>query len=60
MTTEKLVYTPQEAADALNLSLNTIYSILREKRLRSVRYGRKHLIPASELSRLLEDEEIKA
>lgn len=60
MMTDKLVYTPQEAADALNLCLNTMYALLREKRIRSIRYGRKHLIPASELSRVLESEELKA
>lgn len=60
MATERLAYTPQEAADALGLCLNTIYALLREKRIKSVRYGRKHLIPASELAKVLEGEELKA
>ena len=53
--TEKLVYTPMEVATALQLSINTIYSLLRENKLPFVRYNRKLLIPRKELDKMLAD-----
>jgi excisionase family DNA binding protein len=37
--------TPMQVADRLGLCRNTVGQLLRSKRLRSVRVGRKYLIP---------------
>ena len=47
----RLVVTPAEAAEALSVSMPTIYAMIhrRENRLPSFRYGRKILIPIAGL-----------
>lgn len=49
MIAEKLAMTPKEVADTLGLSLNTIYSLLRENKLPYVRWNRRILIPRKDL-----------
>jgi excisionase family DNA binding protein len=42
-----LVYTPAEVGELLNLSKNSVNTLLRSGKLRAVRFGRKWLIPRS-------------
>ncbi|WP_183988165.1 helix-turn-helix domain-containing protein [Deinobacterium chartae] len=49
-----LVHTPQEAATLLHIGKNTLHALLRSGRLRSVRVGRKYLIPSSAIQEFLE------
>jgi excisionase family DNA binding protein len=42
---ERLVLTPDEAAEVLGVGKSTIYDLLRANRLRSVKIGRRRLIP---------------
>ncbi len=50
---EKMAYSPIEAASATGLCLNTIYKLLRQNRLQSVRVNRKLLIPRTSISAFL-------
>lgn len=45
--------TPVEVAERLGLSRNTVGQLLRSKRLRSVRVGRKYLIPHEAIEEFL-------
>ncbi len=45
---EKLLLTPEEAAEILGVTRSTVYELMRSRRLRSVKIGRKYRrIPAS-------------
>ncbi|MCL4199842.1 helix-turn-helix domain-containing protein, partial [Patescibacteria group bacterium] len=47
-------YTVKEVADILGFSTNSIYTFLKEKRIRGVRIGKgRFRIPEEELSRIL-------
>ena len=48
-----LAYSITEAADQLGICSRLMRELVREKRVRSVRIGRRVIIPASELERLL-------
>ena len=52
-TSEKLVYSPKELEPLLQLSKNTINALLRSGRLRSVRVGRRYLIPCESVQQFL-------
>lgn len=52
-TLEKLVYEAKEIEPILRLSKNAVNALLRSGRLRSIRYGRKYLIPASAITEFL-------
>lgn len=52
-TQDKLVYSPRELEPLLQLSKNTINALLRSGRLRSVRVGRRYLIPREALQQFL-------
>lgn len=52
-TQEKLVYNPKELEPLLQLSKNTINALLRSGRLRSVRVGRRYLIPRDAVQQFL-------
>lgn len=49
----KLAYSPEEAAEALSLGQTAIYALLKEGRLKRVKFGRRTLIPRSSLEALL-------
>lgn len=49
-----MVYSPKELEPLLKLSKNTINGLLRSKRLRSVRVGRRYLIPRASLLAFLD------
>ncbi|MBX5446629.1 helix-turn-helix domain-containing protein [Sphaerobacter sp.] len=42
-------YKPREAAALMNVHINTVYRMIQDGRLPSVRAGRVHRIPASAL-----------
>lgn len=45
----QLVYSPKDLEPLLKLSKNTVNALLRSGRLRSVRVGRRYLIPREAL-----------
>ena len=49
-----LFYTPEEFRGILRCSRSLCYEALRQKKIRSFRFGKKYFIPASELDRLRE------
>ena len=51
---EKL-YTVEEACEILRVHYQTLYKLLRSGELKSVRPGRKWLIPESEIKRFLDE-----
>lgn len=51
-----LAVSPRKAAAYLDVGHDAIYQLLRQGRLRSVKLGRRRLIPISELERFLTDE----
>lgn len=53
LTQEKLVYNPKELEPLLQLSKNTINALLRSGRLRSIRVGRRYLIPREAVQQFL-------
>ena len=50
---EKIVYTLQEAAELLRMSEHSIYLWCRSGKLKASKPGRKWLIPAEEIQRIL-------
>lgn len=48
-TVPALVYRVDEAADALRLSRSLIYELIRSGRLRTVKAGRRRLVPVAAL-----------
>lgn len=46
-------YTTREAQSVLHLTDETIRKYIREERLTAVRFGKKYLIPHSEIQRLM-------
>ena len=51
-----LAVSPRKAARYLDVGHDAIYQLLNEGRLRSVKLGRRRLIPITELERFLTDE----
>jgi excisionase family DNA binding protein len=52
--TERLLYTPVEAAKALSISRSSLYILLAEGAITSVRIGSSRRIPASALAVFVE------
>jgi excisionase family DNA binding protein len=52
----RLAVSPREAAKYLGVGHDAIYQLLNQGRVRSVKLGRRRLIPMSELERFLADE----
>jgi excisionase family DNA binding protein len=48
----RIVYTPDEAGQALGVSRQSIYNLMYRGELLSVQIGRSRRIPASEIERL--------
>ena len=48
---ERILMSKREAAAALGLSVRTLESLIAAKELRSVRIGRRRMIPHAELER---------
>ena len=53
-TMTKLTYTISEAAIALSIGRTTIYKLISERRLRTVKIGARTLIPADQIRALIE------
>lgn len=53
-TPERLAYSVPEAAALLGVSSDTVYEMIRQRRIPSVRLGRRILIPRPALVRWLE------
>jgi excisionase family DNA binding protein len=51
---ERMGYSPEEAAKVVGLSRGGIYNLMASGKLRSVKIGRRRIIPASALAELLE------
>lgn len=51
-----LAVSPRKAAAYLDVGHDAIYALLNQGRLRSVKLGRRRLIPVAELQRFLADE----
>lgn len=50
----RLVYTTAQVAEALGVSVESVYGLLRQDLLHSVRLGVEHRIPADELVRFVQ------
>ena len=50
----KLAYSPEEAALSLGLGVTSIYALLKEGRLRRLKFGRRTLIPRESMQRFLD------
>jgi excisionase family DNA binding protein len=46
---EKLLLTPEEAAEALNISRSTVYDLIRLRLLKSVKIGKARRIPTESM-----------
>jgi len=54
MMQEKLTYTVKEVAQVLGCGLNKTYEVIRDGKLPSFKYGKKYMVSAVELKRLIE------
>lgn len=55
--TGSLALSPRQAARSLGVSPQTLYNLLNAGRIRSVKVGRRRLIPVAELARFLQEAE---
>ena len=46
---EKIIYTPKETSDMLNIGMNKTYELLNTNKIRAIREGRRFLIPAESI-----------
>lgn len=53
METERLAYSPQEAAKALGISRAFLYRLIQSGELRSFRIGRRRMVSAEALKDLI-------
>lgn len=53
MNTEKIAFSPIEASQVLGISLNSVYTYIREGRIKSCRLGKRILISRTELEKLV-------
>ncbi|WP_017595777.1 helix-turn-helix domain-containing protein [Nocardiopsis potens] len=54
MTTTSLLLTVDEAAEHLRVSRWTVYNLIRSRTLRTVKIGRRRLVPVAALPECLE------
>lgn len=58
-TVEPLVYTAQQAGEALGIGVNRVYTLIESGSLRAVKIGRRRMVPITEchawLARQLEE-----
>ena len=59
-TPARTAYSLDEAARSLGLSRRTLYTLMRDGTLRTVTLGRRRLVPADELERLVRPAEAAA
>lgn len=53
------LYTPDEIAQMLRLSIGTIWNYIRSGKLPASKLGRKYIISEDQLKRFLEQQEVK-
>ncbi len=53
----RLTYRPEDASSLLGVGRAGVYGLIRSGRLRSIRIGRKIIIPASAISEFLDQTE---
>jgi excisionase family DNA binding protein len=58
--TERLAYSPSEAAEALGVSKPTVYKLLHNGQLRSIMVGNRRLIPRTGIEAFLEGDREKS
>lgn len=51
-----LAYSPDEACRVLSIKKSNLYNLIRAGKIRVVKLGRRTLIPAASLHRLINDE----
>ena len=56
----RMAYSVEETAQALGIGRGLVFQLLREGQLKSIRLGKRRLIPASELAAFLDREQKKA
>lgn len=52
--TDRYLFSANEACTFLNISRSSLYILLKEKKLRSVRIGRSRRIPLDEITRFID------
>ena len=52
---EKLLLTPEEAAEALNISRSMLYDLIRLRAIKSVKIGKARRIPAEAMRQYVDD-----
>ncbi len=55
MHNEKIALSPAEVSQALGISLNSVYTYIRQGRIKSCRLGKRILISRTELEKLVND-----
>ncbi|MDA8351547.1 MAG: helix-turn-helix domain-containing protein [Pseudomonadota bacterium] len=56
----RTAYSLDEAARSLGLSRRTLYTLMRDEKLSTVKLGKRRLVPARELERLVRPAEAAA
>lgn len=51
---ERIGYSPEDAAKLVGISRGAVYNLMNAGKLRSVKLGRRRIIPASALRELIE------
>jgi excisionase family DNA binding protein len=51
---EKLLLSPEEAAEALGVARSTVYDLIRMRVLASVKIGRRRLVPVAACREMVE------
>ena len=55
MSEDRLIYSVNEAASILGVGRTTIYELIREQRLHSVKIGQRRLVAKSDLEAFVSD-----
>ena len=54
MLNTPMAMSPQDAARAIGISRSSLYRLIQQGRVRTVKLGRRTLVPTSELSALID------
>lgn len=54
------IYTPEEIAGQLKLTVRTIYKLIREGKLPATRIGREYRISDEQVERFMKSQEVKS
>lgn len=54
MINTPMAMSPQDAARAIGISRSSLYRLMKQGRIRTVKLGRRTLVPTSELSALID------